>query len=79
MECQTISLEQYYEESTELIDFSEYRQQRHIVIVNGSIFGSRGKQRRQYTNFYDAKGDYIGGRVVEEDGSVHVDGIVLDN
>jgi hypothetical protein len=70
---QDIPLGKYYEESQELIDSDEFRNQRGIVRVVGKLYDDEGKLYQEFENSYGLTGEYLHGRTHYADGTVAED------
>ena len=73
VEQSELTTEEYYEESVQVIDDKKYRAKRGIRRLEGILAGPKGKVYTEFENRYDKQGDYVGGRVVSDDGTVHED------
>ena len=69
----TLSLEEYYEGSNELIDSEEYRASHGVAVIKGKLFDPSGKLDQEFSNRYSTSGAYVGGRTVYADGTVNED------
>ena len=67
-----ISYDEYYGETTPLIDSDLYRKNNHIVRIAGKIYDSNRQLQQSFENKYDDSGKYIGGRAAHSDGTVIV-------
>ena len=67
---EVLSFYDYYEELHPLIDEDEYRAARAIRRMTGEIYDSDAKLTQCWENFYDERGEIIGGRGVHDDGTV---------
>jgi hypothetical protein len=65
-----LSIDDYYEESSELIDSSSYRRMKKIQFINGEIYNSKGRLIQSFENRYNDAGALTWNRTVHEDGSV---------
>jgi hypothetical protein len=65
-----LSIDEYYEESHELIDSSGYRCTKSIRVVKGEIYNDRGRLVQSFESQYNEAGILTRNRTVHEDGSV---------
>lgn len=67
---EAISLDDYYEESHPAIDSNEFRMQRGIAKLTGTIYAPSGDVDERFENVYSSSGAYLHGKVIEADGTV---------
>jgi hypothetical protein len=65
-----LSVDEYYEESSELIDSSNYRRVRKIKSINGEIYNEGGQLVQSFQNRYNDAGVLTHNRTVHDDGSI---------
>lgn len=65
--------ERYYEQLHEMLDSSEYRVKRGIVVIEGQLIDHSGDVFQEFRNRYSELGRYEGGRTVHSDGTVNED------
>jgi len=65
-----IPLDEYYDESHDLIDSKASRESKRIRRVMGSLFDSRGIEVQKFENLYDSSGEITSSQAVHEDGTV---------
>ena len=70
---ESLQLDAYWDESHPLIDSNEYRATRSIARVDGNLFGDEGQLLQHFENRYGSSGEYLGGRIEHEDGTVDED------
>jgi hypothetical protein len=66
----TISYDDYYESSLEIIDSNDYRSKNRIFSIKGEVYDHSGELEQGFENRYDKNGKYVGGRVVHSDGTI---------
>jgi hypothetical protein len=66
----TITYDEYYESSLEIIDSNEYRSRSGVVLIKGAVYDHSGQLDQEFENRYNQNGEYIGGRVVHSDGTI---------
>lgn len=70
---ESLQLDVYWDESHPLIDSNEYRATRCIAKIDGILFGDNGQRLQHFENRYGSSGEYLGGRIEHEDGTVNED------
>ena len=65
-----LSVDEYYEESHELIDSGVYRRTKNIRIIKGEIYNDRARLVQSFESQYNDAGVMTRNRTVHEDGSV---------
>jgi hypothetical protein len=73
VERASLACEEYYDASHPLIDEPAYRRTRGIRAIQGTIFDGRGRVDQSFVNHYSARGTYLSGRTVFQDGTVTED------
>lgn len=73
VERASLACEDYYDTSHPMIDEAGYRRSRGIRAVEGTIFDGRGRVDQRFVNRYSARGTYVSGRSVFQDGTVTED------
>jgi hypothetical protein len=69
-----IPLDKYYENLDDLVDSGEYRKEKGIVRVKGTLHDSRGTVIQEFDNSYSvANGRYLHGKIRHSDGTVTQD------
>lgn len=68
-----MSLEEYYEYQTELIDSSDYRISHGIVKIVGTLYDPSGRIEQRFENLYSQSGEYLSGKTEHCDGTVNKD------
>src|SRR5437763_697989 len=68
-----IGYDDYYNESSPLIDDGAYRSLRRVVKVVGRIYNSAGEIQSEFENSYGKDGKYLRSRTVHQDGTVRED------
>jgi hypothetical protein len=69
----TIGYDDYYNQSSPLIDDGAYRSLRRVVKVVGTIYNSAGEIQSEFDNSYGKHGEYVRSRTVHRDGTVTED------
>ena len=70
---ESLALDTYWDESHPLIDSNEYRVTHGIARVDGDLFGDEGQLLQHFENRYGSTGEYLGGRIEHQDGTVNED------
>jgi hypothetical protein len=66
-----IPLDKYYEDLDELIDSGEYRKEKEIIRIKGTLHNSKGAVIQEFDNSYSvADGRYLHGKIRYADGTV---------
>jgi hypothetical protein len=65
-----LSVDEYYEESSKLIDSSDYRRVKKIKNINGKIYNDDGQLVQSFQNRYNDAGVLTHNRIVHDDGSI---------
>jgi hypothetical protein len=68
-----IGYDDYYADSSPLIDDGAYRASRRIVKVTGTIYNSAGDVQSSFENWYGRDGKYARSRTVHHDGTITED------
>lgn len=69
----TLPLSKYYEGRLAILDSDDYRKGRGIRYLRGKLFDSRGRLVEDFENRYGVAGEYVGGRVRFDDGTMQED------
>jgi hypothetical protein len=70
VEVSRIGLDEYYDESCELIDSSSYRAAKGIRTIKGEIHDPEGRLSQSFENRYNSLGDLVRSRAVHADGTI---------
>jgi hypothetical protein len=70
---ETLTIDDYYENSSPMIDDNEFRKQHNIRFIHGRIYDYDGKLDQEFNNEYGKDGAYLRSRIV------HADGTIIEN
>jgi len=68
-----VGYDEYYNESSQLIDDGQYRAARGVKRIVGKVYDSRRRLQSEFVNRYRPDGSYAGGKTVHLDGTVTED------
>jgi hypothetical protein len=64
-----VSLERYHEGRVALIDDAATRTRKHVAMIRGAMFGSRGELLQVFESRYGSKGALVGSWAQHSDGT----------
>lgn len=68
LEERVLSMDEYYEDSCELLDSGAYRQREGVRIVRGKVYDLDGNLDQAFENRYSENGALEGSRAIYADG-----------